>query len=208
MAQTLPDCPLLTLEPTFLNPEKAQQLFLSLLHQHDWPESEYEVFGRRFSLPRQQTWHADESIVYSYHNNLLQTRAWTPVLQSLRGQVETATGSRFNAVLVNLYRNGNDYVGWHSDDEKEMGDEPVIASLSLGAERLFSYRERQDMSDDLHNGLFQDQRRTGQVLLPSGSLVMMQAPFQQAWEHAVLKDATETPRINLTFRYVYPPQTR
>lgn len=206
MLQPVPDCPLLTLETSFLTREAAQYYFLNLLQQHDWPESDYEVFGRRFSLPRQQTWHADEGIMYSYHNNLLETRSWTPVLQSLREQVEATTGTRFNAVLVNLYRNGNDYVGWHSDDEKEMGDEPVIASLSLGAERLFSYRERQDVSDDSHNGLLQDQRRAGQILLPSGSLVLMQAPFQQQWEHAVLKDATETPRINLTFRYVYPPQ--
>ena len=197
-ASPLPDCPLLLLQKDFLSAEEATSCFTQLLNQHDWPESDYEVFGRRFSLPRQQTWHADEGIVYSYHNNLLTTRPWTPLLQSLREKVEIATGQRFNAVLVNLYRNGDDYVGWHSDDEKEMGEEPVIASLSLGAERLFSYRTYQPDPDN--------PRDSGQVSLPSGSLVLMQAPFQQLWEHAVLKDETTSPRINLTFRYVFPPQ--
>ncbi len=194
----LPDCPLLLLQKDFLSAEEATSCFTQLLNQHDWPESDYEVFGRRFSLPRQQTWHADEGIVYSYHNNLLTTRPWTPLLQSLREKVEAATGNRFNAVLVNLYRNGDDYVGWHSDDEKEMGEEPVIASLSLGAERLFSYRTYQPDPDT--------PRESGQVSLPSGSLVLMQAPFQQHCEHAVLRDETTSPRINLTFRYVFPPQ--
>ena len=196
-ASPLPDCPLLLLQKDFLSAEEAESCFQQLLNHHDWPASDYEVFGRRFSLPRQQTWHADEGIVYSYHNNLLTTRPWTPSLQRLREKVESSTGSQFNAVLVNLYRNGDDFVGWHSDDEKEMGDEPVIASLSLGAERVFSYR-RQSPRGPLAGS------ESG-VSLPSGSLVLMQAPFQDEWEHAVLRNTSTTARINLTFRYVLPP---
>ena len=193
IAQQLPD--LLTLQPDFLTPADSRFFFDHLLHQHPWPAQHYEVYGRRFTLPRQQTWHADPGIVYSWSDNLLQTRPWTPVLQVLREKVQQATGEAFNAVLVNLYRNGQHYVDWHTDDDKEMGERAVIASLSLGASRAFSLRKA-GKSD--HQSL----------MLSSGSLLVMQAGFQQMYEHALLPDDTTShktePRINLTFRYVYP----
>lgn len=194
IAEQLPQ--LLTLQRDFLTSADSALFFNNLLHQHPWPAPHYEVYGRRFTLPRQQTWHADTGIVYSWSDNLLQTRPWTPVLQVLREKVQQATGETFNAVLVNLYRNGQHYVDWHADDEQEMGENAVIASLSLGAARQFSIRkvEKRDGPQSL--------------MLTSGSLLVMQAGFQQMYEHALLADDTTMhktePRINLTFRYVYP----
>jgi len=192
----LPD--LIRLQQDFLNPEECRQYFSLLLHEHDWPPEHYEVFGRRFTLPRQQTWHADEGIVYCYSNNLLVTRPWTPLLQALRQSVEQASGRKFNSVLVNLYRSGNDYVGWHTDDDVEMGADPVIASLSLGRTRCFSIRPLTQQNTGTDNKEYF-------LMLTTGTLLIMEAGFQQTYEHAVLTDNEEGARINLTFRYVYPP---
>ena len=191
----LDDCPLLLVREGFLNADQAQGCYRQLLAEQPWPDNSYEVFGRRFTLPRRQTWHADEGIVYSYSNNLLQTLPWTPALLSLRQLVEAATGAVFNAVLVNLYRNGEDSVGWHSDDETELGEEPVIASLSLGAARYFDYQETA--------GAGAGEPKQGSVLLAAGSLLLMLPPFQQRWQHSVPPCDEPEGRINLTFRYVY-----
>lgn len=185
--------PLLSNYPDFLRPAFADSLYHTLLATHSWPANHYTVYGRRFELPRLQTWHADPGIVYSFSNNLLATHSWTPLLTALRQQIEDFLQQPFNAVLVNYYRNGNDYVGWHSDDEAELGAEPQIASLSLGAARLFSYR-RLDGSD------------TASVLARHGSLLVMGPGFQQQWQHAVLPEPElQRGRINLTFRQVLPP---
>lgn len=193
------DCPQLLMREHLLDTEQAQYYYQRLLTENEWPDNSYEVFGRRFTLPRQQTWHADSGIVYSYSNNLLQSRPWTKPLLDLREKVEAATGADFNAVLVNYYRNGDDYVDWHSDDELEMGEEPLIASLSLGAERSFAYREIEKNAG----------RRPlqGQVQLPAGSLVLMLPAFQHRWQHSIPRCGEIAGRINLTFRYVHK-QTR
>lgn len=189
------DCPALAIFPSFLKPARADDVFEQLLIDQPWPANHYEVFGRRFNLPRLQTWHADEGVVYSYSNNLLQNRPWSPLLLAIRKSVEQATGYHFNAVLVNYYRDGSDYVGWHSDDEVELGGEPLIASLSLGAARRFAYRRKHVQAEG-----------SSEKLNP-GSLLVMRPEFQSGWEHSVPPDPGEPGgRINLTFRYVYPPQ--
>jgi alkylated DNA repair dioxygenase AlkB len=101
----------------FYSPEESAALYASLVSQQQWPDNHYSLAGRTFSLPRKQTWHADPGIHYSYSNNLLQTRPWTPLLSQLRHSVQTHLNCEFNSVLVNWYRNGDDYVGWHADDE-------------------------------------------------------------------------------------------
>ena len=195
-ARRVEACPPLLIYDDFLDAAVADRCFSTLLTEHRWPDNSYAVFGRRFTLPRQQTWHADPGIVYSYSNNLLQARAWTDLLLYLRGRVEAATGLPFNAVLVNLYRSGDDYVGWHSDDEIEMGGRPSIASLSLGAVREFSFRtKRRAESAPV---------RSGSIPLAPGSLLLMAPEFQHRWEHAVLPCAAAA-RINLTFRHVLEP---
>ena len=178
--------------PGFYSALAADQFLHDLLNNHHWPNSNYVVEGRRFSLPRQQSWHADEGVVYSYSNNLLVTRPWTSVLTTIRQEIQKVLGCQFNSVLVNLYRNGDDYVGWHADDEVELGVNPVIASLSFGATRKFSYKSTAaDNAGDLH--------------LRHGDLLVMEAGFQSQWLHSVPPDCQViNPRINLTFRYVYP----
>jgi Alkylated DNA repair protein len=178
--------------PGFFEASAADQFFAQFISEHPWPSNSYVVEGRRFSLPRQQTWHADKGIVYSYSNNLLKTRPWTAVLTHIRFTIQQALDCRLNAVLVNLYRDGEDYVGWHSDDEAELGPEPLIVSLSFGATRKFSYKSK----------VGSDQ---GYMYLQHGDLLVMEPGFQHHWLHAVPQEQEiRQQRINLTFRYVYP----
>ncbi|MDP1666622.1 MAG: alpha-ketoglutarate-dependent dioxygenase AlkB [Methylobacter sp.] len=180
----------------FYDAAECERIYRRLLHEQNWPDNRYAVAGRQFTLPRLQTWHADPGIRYSYSNNLLQTRSWTPLLSEIRAKIESALNFSFNSVLVNLYRNGNDYVGWHSDNEPELGEQPFIASLTFGAERHFEFRHKQSSEN-------------GRVLLCSGTLLVMQPTFQHHWLHSIPLDQNVTEgRINLTFRKVIPVSKR
>jgi len=180
----------LSVYPQFYTAGQAANLFQQFIQQHVWPDNHYQYAGRQFILPRLQTWHADQGIRYSYSNNLLQTQQWTPLLSEIRQQVQQFLGLSFNAVLVNLYRDGHDYVGWHADNEAELGEQPQIASLTLGVSRYFAFK---------HKKTQQSQR----ILLNAGTLLLMQPAFQQQWLHCVPPDQTITgSRINLTFRRV------
>ncbi|WP_036252805.1 alpha-ketoglutarate-dependent dioxygenase AlkB [Methylobacter sp. BBA5.1] len=186
-------CAELELIEAFYSASESERLYQRLLREQNWPDNRYTVAGRQFTLPRLQTWHADPGIVYSYSNNLLQTRPWTPLLYAIRAKIENLLNDRFNSVLVNLYRNGEDYVGWHADNEPELGDRPFIASLTFGAERQFAFRHKQSFEQ-------------GQVLLRSGSLLVMQPDFQHHWLHSIpMQKNVSRERINLTFRKVLAP---
>ncbi len=186
-------CPELEIIDGFYDAAECERIYRHLRHQHQWPDNRYTVAGRQFILPRLQTWHADPGIRYSYSNNLLQTRPWTPVLSEIRSQIETYLNFSFNSVLVNLYRNGNDYVGWHSDNEAELGEQPFIASVTFGAERRFEFRHKKSSEN-------------GRVLLHSGTLLIMQPNFQHHWLHSLPIDQNVSEgRINLTFRKVITP---
>lgn len=186
-------CAELELIEAFYSAAESERLYQRLLREQNWPDNRYTVAGRQFTLPRLQTWHADPGIVYSYSNNLLQTRPWTPLLYAIRAKIEDLLNYRFNSVLVNLYRNGEDYVGWHADNEPELGDRPFIASLTFGAERQFAFRHKQSFEQ-------------GQVLLRSGSLLVMQPDFQHHWLHSIpMQKNVSRERINLTFRKVLAP---
>ncbi|WP_020157410.1 alpha-ketoglutarate-dependent dioxygenase AlkB family protein [Methylobacter marinus] len=186
-------CAELELIEAFYSASESERLYQRLLREQNWPDNRYTVAGRQFTLPRLQTWHADPGIVYSYSNNLLQTRPWTPLLYAIRAKIEDRLNYRFNSVLVNLYRNGEDYVGWHADNEPELGDRPFIASLTFGAERQFAFRHKQSFEQ-------------GQVLLRSGSLLVMQPDFQHHWLHSIpMQKNVSRERINLTFRKVLAP---
>jgi alkylated DNA repair dioxygenase AlkB len=187
-------CAELEIVEAFYDADESDNLYQRLLNEQNWPENRYIVSGREFILPRLQTWHADPGIHYSYSNNLLQTRSWTPLLTGIRQKVEAFLEFSFNSVLVNLYRNGDDYVGWHSDNEQELGGQPFIASLTLGAEREFSFRHKKTLE-------------TGSLYLRAGTLLIMQPDFQHHWQHCVPIDQTVNQgRINLTFRKVIPVQ--
>lgn len=156
-----------------------------------WASQSYEAFGRRFQVPRLQAWYADDGLRYRYSDNLIPTNAWPDWMQFARAQVERAAGHTFNSVLLTCYRDGKDSVGWHADDEKELGPAPWIASLSIGASRLFSYRLKTD-----HNQQYG-------LRLEHGDLILMKPGFQQRWQHQVPEEPQVTEaRINLTFRKV------
>jgi alkylated DNA repair dioxygenase AlkB len=189
-------CPELEIIEDFYDAAESDCIFQRLLQEQNWPDNRYTVAGRQFVLPRLQTWHADPGIYYSYSNNLLETRSWTPLLSSIREKVETFLNFPFNSVLVNLYRNGQDYVGWHADNEQEMGEQPFIASLTFGVERQFSFRHK-------------NTPETGWIILRSGTLLIMQPDFQHHWLHSIPFDKNVTQeRINLTFRKVIPSNSQ
>lgn len=169
---------------------QAGQLFHHLIAGTPWNDGYYLAAGRRFALPRLQAWYADPGIDYRYADNLHNSHTWTPTLRALREQIEHLSGLAFNAVLLNLYRDGQDSVGWHADDEPDLGPAPAIASLSLGSTRRFSIRPR-------------PHGQAQHIPLPPGTLLVMDPPFQQDWEHAILADpGVMSPRLNLTFRRV------
>lgn len=174
--------------PSFLSPNVSDELLKGLLDEVPWEARSITVYGRTVMQPRLACWFGDVS--YSYSGITLEPRSWSPRLAQVRTMIEDATGHRFNSVLVNLYRDGNDSMGWHADDEAELGPEPVIASVSVGQQRRFRIRHRES-------------RETIDVQLEHGSLVMMSGLSQQCWVHEVPKARRITePRINLTFRYV------
>lgn len=186
-------CPELELIENFYDAEASSRFLDYFLQQHDWPDNRYTFAGRQFVLPRLQTWHADAGIRYSYSNNLLVTRPWTTGLLSIRAKVESRLAYRFNSVLVNCYRDGDDFVGWHADNEPELGQSPLIASLSFGVARPLAFRHKSS-------------REAGNLVLPSGSLLLMRPAFQSLWQHSVPQDQRITAaRINLTFRKVCHP---
>jgi len=174
----------------FAAPE-ADALFAELRDTVDWRQEAVLIFGQRRLVPRLVAWHGDPDARYTYSGTDHEPEPWLPALERIRDRVVALTGTQFNAVLLNLYRDGRDGMGWHADDEPELGPNPVIASVSLGAERRFClrHRRRKDLKLDLP--------------LPHGSLLCMGGATQHHWVHALPK--TQRPvgeRINLTFRRV------
>jgi len=153
----------------------------------------FTMFGRTVPVPRLISWHGDPGCRYRYSSQTYEPAPWTPGLARVRDELAARTGLAFNAVLANYYRDGRDSVGWHSDDERELGparDDIAIASVSLGATRRFEMRHRA-------NG----DRRTFE--LEDGSLLLMRGATQQHWRHALPKTAAVVgPRLNLTFRII------
>lgn len=167
-----------------------------LMTEIAWRQDTITVYGRPVLIPRLNAWYGDPQAHYSYSGLALQPLPWTETLLLLKGQLEQFLGERFNSVLANRYRDGNDSVSWHSDDEEELGKMPLIASISLGATRRFSMRHRNYRS-----------LRPVHLDLQAGSLLIMRGPTQRFWYHQLPK--TKTPvgeRINLTFRQIINPQ--
>jgi alkylated DNA repair dioxygenase AlkB len=166
-------------------------LFDALRRDVQWRQEEILIFGERRRVPRLVAWHGDPGASYVYSGTDHQPEAWTPALERVRERASALTGATFNAVLLNLYRDGRDGMGWHADDEPELGRNPVIASVSLGAARRFClrHRRRKELKVDF--------------VLPHGSLLCMGGATQHHWVHALPK--TRLPvgeRINLTLRDV------
>ncbi len=185
----------LYLAKKFLPREHANTLHAALLQQLNWQDEFIRMFGKTILSPRQVCWYGDQDAVYSYSGIRHTPLPWPKLLLPLRNQLQRLTNRPFNAVLANLYRDNNDSMGWHADKEKELGPNPCIASVSLGASRTFKIR---------HNKT----KQTLTVEMTNGSLLLMDGDLQKKWQHSVPKrKRTISSRINLSFRYVYNPQT-
>lgn len=178
----------------FLDRRSADRLLEWSLTHIRWEHHVIRIFGRDVPTPRRSAWFGDPGARYTYSGLTLDPRPWPPALAPLRDRVEAAIGSRFNAVLANLYRDGTDSMGWHADDEPELGRDPVIASVSVGAVRRFTMRHA--TRRDLEHLVLE---------LEHGSLLVMAGSTQHHWRHALPKTRRPVgPRVNLTFRSVRP----
>lgn len=187
----LPDVLLYHL-PQFLPANEATDMLNALVAGLAWEQHRLWLFGRERLTPRLCAWYGDADARYGYSGQTLEPLPWTAPLATLRQRLETTLGCAFNSVLANLYRDGADSMGWHSDDEASLGPQPVIASLSLGATRRFVLRHRQRR--DL---------KTLTLPLEHGTLLVMAGDTQRHWHHAVPRTRQPVgPRINLTFRHV------
>ncbi len=188
-----------TFDPSWLTPDEADALFAALAATIPWETHHIRLFGRELASPRLSCWIGDAGAQYTYSRTRFEPRTWPPALVLLRTRIEAVCAARFNSVLANLYRDGSDSMGWHSDDEPELGAQPVIASLSLGAERSFRLRRR------LPRGVRAAPADSCRLRLPHGSLLRMAGDTQRLYRHDVPKDrAVRSARINLTFRWIGP----
>ena len=170
--------------------EKKDLWFESCLHDLDWETGFITIFGKTHQIPRLQAWYADNEVEYTYSGKKLQRHNWNNLLLEIKEKIENITSFKFNSVLANLYRDGNDSMGLHSDDEKELGKNPVIASLSLGETREIYFKHKNKKLN---------------LVIPqaSGQLLLMYGKTQEYWKHEIKKTKKiKKPRINLTFRNI------
>ncbi len=165
-------------------------LLQTLIDDTAWRQEEITVYGKPYLQPRLSAWYGD--LAYSYSGIRLEPLPWTPTLLNIKRQVEALVENEFNSVLLNYYRDQNDGMGMHSDDERELGPQPAIASLSLGEVRSFllKHKSRKDL-------------KTVKLALAAGSLLLMQGETQRFWRHGINKERQPCgPRVNLTFRSI------
>ncbi|MBD8531404.1 MULTISPECIES: alpha-ketoglutarate-dependent dioxygenase AlkB [unclassified Massilia] len=178
----------LALLPQLALPLSNAAILARLLAETPWRAESVVVYGKRHLQPRLTAWYGDAS--YTYSGLRLEPLPWTALLLELRAAVEAACGHRFNSVLLNRYRNERDSMGMHSDDEAELGDDPVIASLSYGTARTFVLRHKNN-------------KQTVRLPLEDGSLLLMSGQLQKHWLHGINKSTRSLgERVNCTFRYI------
>jgi alkylated DNA repair dioxygenase AlkB len=183
----------------WLPPPEADDLLAMLLRDIPWEAKEISIFGKKVMQPRLVAWMGDSDAVYTYSGLTLTPLPWSEGVAHVRAIASQAAGEHFNSVLFNLYRDGRDSMGFHSDDEPELGLAPCIASVSLGATRKFRLRPRRmkGMLEPLEVGL------------GHGSLLVMRGGTQAHWVHGVPKEpGVDAPRVNLTFRRVFSGRPR
>jgi alkylated DNA repair dioxygenase AlkB len=177
-----------------MSSEVANQYFDSLMQNIRWKKDEVIIFGKHITTKRKVAWYGDSEYLYTYSSATKKALAWTKDLGELKQLVERYAETKFNSCLLNLYHNGNECMGWHSDDEKPLGKNNTIASLSFGAERKFSFKHKQS-------------KQTVSLILEHGSLLVMKGATQSNWLHSLPKSKNITqPRINLTFRTIHESQ--
>jgi alkylated DNA repair dioxygenase AlkB len=179
--------------PHLFDETESNHLFTDLMEHIKWNQETIKYYGKDINLPRLTAWYGDKETSYTYSHISNSPHPWTPTLIYIKNRIEGVASAQFNSVLLNLYRDGNDGVSWHQDNERELGKEPVIGSVSLGQTRRFQFRHktRKDLSRI-------------DVDLTNGSFLIMKGKTQQCWQHQIPKTAKPVkPRINLTFRFIY-----
>ena len=177
--------------PSFFNADQSKMFFEKLLNDILWQQDAITVFGKTHPQPRLTALYGNEGKPYSYSNIVMQPHHWNPLLMFIKSEIEEVTQENFTTVLLNLYRDGKDSNGWHADNERELGRNPIIASVSFGAERSFHLQ---------HNTL---KKAKLKITLENGSLLLMKGETQHFWKHQIPKTAKPiAPRINLTFRII------
>lgn len=177
--------------PQLFDKEQADTIYYELLKEIAWQQDLITVFGKTHPQPRLTALYGNDGKPYSYSNITMQPKPWNSLLQKIKYYIEASTECQFTTVLLNQYRDGKDSNGWHADNEKELGTNPIIASLSLGAERVFQLK---------HNTISEAKKN---IILEHGSLLLMKGSTQHFWKHQIPK--TTKPignRINLTFRSI------
>lgn len=177
--------------PGFLGEDEAADLMRGLIEETPWEQHRIKLFGKEVDCPRLSAWYGDESAVYTYSGRTLEPLRWTMRLLKLRDNLEEQLGESYNSVLLNYYRDGQDSMGCHSDDEPELGTDPAIASISLGAVRDFVFKSKAEPSIK------------HMIALEHGSLLHMFGTCQVEWQHSLPKRKRVVgPRVNLTFRNI------
>lgn len=188
---SIPDTELM-FYPSYFSQQESDIILENLLTEINWRQDKIKLYGKEMNIPRLTAWYGDEGKSYTYSHITMNPIPWTPVLLSIKQRVEEIANISFNSVLINLYRYGQDSMGWHSDDEPELGKNPIIASVSFGSTRKFQLRHR-----------FNKTLKKVEINLTHGSLLMMQGKTQECWQHQIPKTAKfVNPRINLTFRII------
>ena len=174
-----------------LSSKEADQYFDSLMRNIQWEKDELIIFGKHVTTKRKVAWYGDSEYLYTYSSTTKRALDWTRELFELKQIVEKYAETKFNSCLLNLYHDGSEGMGWHSDDEKPLGKNNTIASLSFGAERKFSFKNKQT-------------KQTVSIVLEHGSLLIMKGATQSNWLHSLPKSKNITQsRINLTFRTIH-----
>lgn len=174
----------------FFNKSKSDQYFNNLINNIEWKQEEMNIYGKQIPFPRLTAWYGDSDKPYSFSGITLTPTQWSNELIKIKNAIEPLSNTKFNSVLLNRYRNGSDSISWHTDAEKELGENPVIASVNFGATRKFQLRHR-------------DTKEKIEILLEHGSLLIMKGELQHFWQHQVPKTkAKVSERINLTFRVI------
>jgi alkylated DNA repair dioxygenase AlkB len=176
--------------PSVFDENSCDALFASLLNTVNWKEDRLVMFGKLITTKRKVAWVGDAGCSYTYSGVKKFPQAWTPALLEIKQKVEALAQHTFNSCLLNLYHDGSEGMGWHSDDEKELEQAAPIASVSFGGERKLAFKHKFD-------------RTSVSLTLANGSVLLMQAPTQQYWQHSLTKTKRlVAPRINLTFRAI------
>lgn len=182
----------ITYLPHFLTSKQADKLFQTLKNNTNWQQDTITLFGKTYNQPRLTALCSTNDKTYTYSNITMHPEPFSKDLLKIKSDIENSAATKFNSVLLNLYRDGKDSNGWHADNEKELGENPIIASLSLGAERVFHFKHRK-IKTQKHK-----------LTLSNGSLLIMSGEMQHHWLHQIPKTKKQIgERINLTFRQIF-----